>query len=162
MSLAMKTISSDDLLHLDDEAFRTIVDNDVRNRIEPEISRQLRDNPQVARRWYDTLLLMKASVEGQLSAKAAEARADKLESIAADRKREGLTALASYERWRSGALRFRSGLEATILEAGRFVEEHETQHLRDAIRAHRDHVCGSECTDDFCVADERLWKLIDE
>lgn len=160
MSL-MKTIASEDLLRLDDEAFRNIVDNDVRNRIDPEISRALRTEPQLARRWYDTLLQMKASVEGQLSAKAAEAKAQKLESIASDQKREGLTAMAAYERWRSGALRFRSGLEATILEAGRFVDEHESEMLRNAIRAHRDHVCGSECTDNFCVADEQLWRLVD-
>jgi hypothetical protein len=155
------TITSIDLLGFSDEEFRAVVDADVRGKSEEDIQHALRSDPHLIRRWYDTLLSMKASVEGQLSAKAAEAKAEKLESLVADKRRDGLVAQASYERWRSGALRFRSGLESTILEARRHLDDHEAEVFRTAILAHRNHNCGPEC-DDTCIADARLWKLVSD
>lgn len=161
----MSTLTADDLLLLPDDEFRHLVDEDVRNQLDKARAGLLRNDPRVVDRWLYTLLTMKQSVEGQLAAKAAEANGERASSLATGNKRAWLDFTQKYERWRAGALRFKSGLEAALLEARRLKDAQdggagEAAILRKAIIAHRDHICSDIC-DDTCTADRILWSLVE-
>lgn len=161
--MATATSTPELLMALSDEDFKSVVDDAVRN---PDVTRApLLRHPDVVTRWYFTLVSMKKSVEGQLAAKKAEYAAAKATSNVAKRDQAG------YERWRAGALRFKAGVENQLLEA-RLLREgtqdgqevvfavRERNRLIAAIAAHRDHMCGENCDDNECVADEALWSLV--
>jgi hypothetical protein len=150
---------------LSESDFRKLIDEDTRGKAPASLSAQLR-SPECVGRWYETLLAMQKSVEGQLAAKAAESRgaqADfraRLEQTPA-REARAIRAEMGYreskdETWRAGALRFKSGLEEKLIEARRLLREFDDPivsertaeernralariaTLEDAIRHHRD------------------------
>lgn len=164
------------LTDLADDAFISIVNQDVRGSLNPEISQLLRD-PAIADRWYDALLGLKRSVESQLSASKAE-KSQKIAEFNILGNDGWLQARVQTDKWRAGAVRFKNGVEDRLSEAKRFREEahktlditvvvaerdnalREVRRLRSGIIKHRDHECDSSC-DDNCIGDEELWSLLD-
>lgn len=167
------------LSELPDDAFNSIVNQDVRGTLSNELSEMLRD-PALAERWYDSLQVLKRSVESQLSANKAE-RAQKIAEY--DILGPGGTAMwvqarVSTEKWRSGAVRFKNGVEDRLTEARRSRNQSradmllsiviternealtEVRKLRTAIIGHREHTCDSECIEE-CIADEQLWTVLE-
>lgn len=171
------------LLAMDDEPFRSLVNDEIRGNAAPEVTKLLR-SPELVERWYNALQIMQKSVEGQLAAKKAEAKSKKTElSRLPNGRQKWLQYNKSANIWRAGALRFKSGLEMALFEADRLrysingvdrtkraIEERnisiaEAERLKSAIRAHKAHVlgkCPEECDGDFCVADEELWSVLGE
>lgn len=176
-------ITVETLQAMDDEAFRSVVNDEIRGLSDPQVSQLLR-GPLIVERWYHALQIMQRSVEGQLAAKKAEAKSKKAELL---RQPNGKVQWQQYNRsaniWRAGALRFKSGLEMALFEADKLryqisgvdrtkaaLNERnlaiaEAERLKIAIRAHRDHVlgrCTEECDGDQCIADDELWSVLGE
>ncbi|HVL38511.1 MAG TPA: hypothetical protein VM328_03875, partial [Fimbriimonadaceae bacterium] len=107
-----------ELLALDDDEFRRVVDRDVRA---PDPARQVAAlrHPAVVDRWRRCLTASKISVESQLAAKASELRAEAARAKASGSfdKKAYHEMVARYEDWRAGALRFKSGMEIRLTEA---------------------------------------------
>lgn len=161
-----------DLLSLDDERFRSIVDSAVRGNVSKETMAQLK-TPEVANRCYMALVTMKKNVEGQLAAKRADYNRQRVQF------RKNPNKLREAEErwltWRGGALRFKTGVEELMVEIrgkrspsdwALRAERNEVviayENLRQAIAAHRDHVCTAECDEKECVADVTLWSVLDD
>jgi hypothetical protein len=176
-------MTTETLRTMDDESFRSLVNDEIRGNAEPEVTKLLR-SPELVDRWYNALQIMQKSVEGQLAAKKAEAKSKKTElTRQANGRQKWLQYNKSANIWRAGALRFKSGLEMALFEADqlryqingvdkakqaigeRNVAIAEAERLKSAIRAHRTHVlgqCPEECDGDYCVADEDLWAVLGE
>lgn len=132
------------LVAMDDKGFEEVVNLETRGKAPKEFSEALRD-PEICRRWYDILLTIKLSIDGQLAALEAERNALQAEAQAG-----AVTVLgdiADLEHKRAGMLRFKSGVEMTMVKARAAVRqahrEDEGQRLRllrdemtDAIRRH--------------------------
>jgi hypothetical protein len=129
---------------LDDEDFRDLVDRDLRRKNSQEEADALR-SPALVDRWHTVLVAMTKSVDGQLSAKRHDFEAHKqrlkgqlLETdaeLAEARRRRDRTAVQKceekargfraewagaaerYAKERAATLRFKSGLDETLVEA---------------------------------------------
>jgi hypothetical protein len=119
------------VVDLPEPEFRRLIDQDTRGKAPTRVSAELRQ-PECVPRWYQTLIGMQKSVEGQLAAKAAESRAAQADYRAqlehtSDRsiRVERLKRESRDESWRAGALRFKSGLEERIIEARQILREME-------------------------------------
>lgn len=177
----MVIVESRSFTDLTDDTFEDIVNKDVRGVLDPDSSARLRD-PIIVDRWYNKLLVLKRSVEAQLAANGAE-RSERHRDFMAKGtvgKQEWFDYKAQADRWRASAVRFNSGVESKLAEARQLrsttrgnayvglleVERddavREVNKLRSAIRMHRDHICGSECNNDECVADDFLWSAVGE
>ncbi len=168
-----------DLSALSDEAFNQIVNQDVRGTLTSATSQLLRD-PRVVERWYVHLVSLKRSVESQLCANRAELLQKQLDYVGLGAKGNPLwiEAQATAAKWRAGAVRFKNGVEDRLDEARTLrsktradstitilIEERERAirnltNLRRSILEHREHDCDDRCVDD-CVADDQLWKVLD-
>lgn len=166
--------------HFDDH-FDDLVNKDVRGFLDAETSELLRE-PEYAERWYNSLLVLKKSVEAQLTTNKAEQGEKHNECMKKGPagKREWFEYKAQADRWRSGAVRFKAGVEERLREArGNRNEERGAQYidvvtrertqareyaleLRSAIFDHKTHVCDDRCDDDICIADTELWSVLDE
>ena len=184
---------------LNDEDFRDLVDRDLRRENTDQEAAALR-SPALVDRWYNVLVGMTKSVDGQLAAKKqdydaqkaryrqqfldadaalAAARGDDTQVIQVEQKIRGLQQeLASmserFSRSRAATLRFKSGLEETMVEARAIrntlrdrlfetvvVEERnrlasKLQSLESAILAHK-----LEHLEDASDADHKLWQQAD-
>lgn len=167
------------LSDLSDTAFQEIVNADVRGTLDSETSKLLR-LPEHAARWHDTLLIMKRSVEAQLTAKKGELASQHAEylSLGGNGKTLWIQAYASAEKWRQGAIRFKNGVEEKVAEAKRLlsteardlyvkqlVDERnqamkEAFRLRAAISDHRQAVTLADDTDTEEI-DDRLWSVLE-
>lgn len=164
--------------------FRGQIDDDTRGKGSPELAAALRSEA-LMERWYEALLAMQSSVEGQLAAKGADSRAKVADfrrrlngSMGKDKDRLNELLLfeqAQSERWRAGAVRFKSGIEEKLLEARRLLRAHDNplvtdrtaeernralariSVLEDAIRKHRE---AFPVEDDPSDADTELWSLV--
>lgn len=182
------------VLDLPRDEFRQLVDQDMRGKAPEAMSAALRD-PLVLDRWCSVLLAMKKSIEGQLGAKREEVEAqrmalrqaflateqasldakalddlnlaEKAESRHRALKGEYAALLERAAKTRAGMLRFKSGMEETLVEARRLrtahLGERETlaervRSLETAILAHR----LTQETEDFepSPADVKLWSIL--
>lgn len=163
------------LLAMPELDFRSIIDDDTRDKVSAELAAGLR-SPQVVGRWYEALMAMQMSVEGQLAAKTAESKG-RVAHLKAQGKDATLVQFeqAKFERWKAGAIRFKSGLEQKLLEAKRILRDANdplisdrtaeernralarVALLEDAIRRHRD---AFPREDDPSDADEELWGYV--
>jgi hypothetical protein len=159
MKLVLSTLS--------DEDFEDLVNQDVRGQLDREISLQLRE-PENVYRWYNSLNSLKKSVEAQFVVKKAELSEQRLENPTED---EWLRTVAEHERWKAGAVRFKTGVEKRIAEAkqlriaiskdevmGRISSDlHEARGkaelYRQAILAHRS-------AEDADQADDQLYSIL--
>lgn len=129
---------------LNEEDFRELVDRDLRRENTEEEAIALR-SPALVDRWYTVLVSMTKSVDGQLSAKRQDFEAHKarlksqllradeelafarrkhdramiaeVEKKARKLREEWAAAQERYSRSRAATLRFKSGLEETLVEA---------------------------------------------
>lgn len=183
------------LLTMDDQAFRGIVNDETRDFKKPfspivtearnpeemadAIRTGLRD-VRVLRRWHACILLMHKDLEGQFAAKTADtnARTKRLQ-LAGNKQREILKEQASFEDWRAGALRVKTGLETRLIEV-RYLMDREgvsipgdtavvernaayarVHTLESAIRQHRASTLAE--VDEFFEQtdhDEELWRFV--
>lgn len=174
-----------DLASLSDEAFRKIVDDDLRNKSSADMSQALRD-PVNVDRWYSVLLAMSKSVEGQLAARKSDwdgtrSRLDSAiedaitEDLAKSFKEQKREEREKWLKWRGNIIRFKTGLDEVLAEArhvrdrhlGKVVEravtedkkrlERRVEILEAAIRLHHDRTLRAENDTEQEVADEELW-----
>lgn len=168
------------LLRLTHVQFYNFVDQDVRQRLESEVSTKLRD-PIVVDRWYLVLVQMKKNVESQLASAKADWKAEQMQILAdleeieegddgSDLRAELYTKLGKFEKSRAGKLRFRSAVEDSLSEARILrnqlremaaarregVVRTALQEARIAVLDHRSH------TDEPTQADKDLWAQFDE
>ena len=157
--------------------FRDIVDQDLRGqpgKEAKEIAEALR-SPEVVRRWHSTLLSIQKNVEAQLASKAAETRSELLMLNLDGKAKDAKQTEANFERWRAGALRFKSGVEQAIFQARDVIDREfpEANHdrivsernealtqvmiLKNAIRKHRDSFTDE---DDASKDDHELWEYV--
>lgn len=143
--------------------------------------------PEVSERWYHVLVAMKKNVESTLAAKTSEDKAQRLALISAaedagpgpqslDLRKRASTLHQEFLKWRTGALRFRAGVEERIAEAAwrrRLTGSYIPSALLDernqllarvgvltaAIEAHRASMADVD-PDDIEDGDRDLWSLI--
>jgi hypothetical protein len=139
-----------EIARLPDEDFRALVDRDLRRENTEEEAQALR-SPELVHRWYTILVAMSKSVDGQLAAKRQDYEAQKArlrgkfvqeEGVIADAKlqhdasrqlaaeervrqlrEEWALTSERYARSRAATLRFKSGLEETLVEARMFRDQ---------------------------------------
>lgn len=135
---------ADAILQMDEDDFRELVDRDLRRKNTEEEAQALR-SPALVDRWHSVLVAMSKSVDGQLSAKrqdfeaqkarlkkelllcdseTAEAREVKdqarlrASAARAQKLREEWAGLTErYSKERASTLRFKSGLDETLVES---------------------------------------------
>lgn len=122
----------DRLLDMNAGQFASVVDKELRGKATPDESTALR-SPQVAERWHGTLLAMMKSVDGQLGARRADFMSNRArftkQLLAAEYEerfqleRSWAEQREMFNRSRASTLRFKSGLEETIIEARALVDE---------------------------------------
>lgn len=165
-----------DLLEVSDEEFNDYVNADIRGTADAQVSAGLRQSD-VLDRWYNCLLANKNNVDAQLANNRAE-RAEKFAECTrkgSAGKQEWIDYVASQERWKSGAIRFKNGTEVKLVEAKSILRKtlaetgtpvlirerndavQTANRLREAITRHRDTV-----EDDEVEADEALWANLED
>jgi hypothetical protein len=107
---------TDHLSDIDDGSFARIVDEDVRGKASAEDHAGLRV-PAVVPRWLRQLRKMELSVSGTLEARDADHEVARIEAILGGDERRALELRRDHLRWRAGAVRFRTGVRETLLEA---------------------------------------------
>ena len=107
------TMNANELLDLRDEAFKSIVNSDIRNELDTETADALR-SPEVSRRWYNMLVATKRSIETQLAIFKIE-RVQKFSLPGFD------IWLEEKLKWKTGALRFKASVEEQIAEAKEYL-----------------------------------------
>jgi len=141
-----------ELLELYSEAFKSIVDSDIRGTCDQETVDSLR-HPDVVRKWHTCLVGIKRSIETQLATfkieKVQKASNPDYESWCADR-----------NKWKLGALRFKASVEEKIAESKGFLrsEVTEADQLRAAIIDHK--INCLENPDDIDQWDDKLWNQV--
>lgn len=162
------------------------MDREVRGRVAESEAAALRA-PEVSDRWYHQLVSMKKSVESTLAAKTSEDKQQRLALIQAaedagpgpqsgDLRKRAASLYQDFLKWRTGALRFRAGVEERLAEAswrrrltGSYVptallEERNrllerVNVLTAAIKAHRDGMSDVD-PDDIDEGDQALWAVL--
>jgi len=106
------------LADLDEEAFRTVVEEELARRAPEAVVRALKENPDVAARWRMHLLALRREVEQQLAARKAEYRAT-VSSMRADSRseREIARVTAEYQEWRAKTIRLKGYIDVRIFDA---------------------------------------------
>jgi len=118
-------MTAEELLNMDADAFHGIVNLDLRKGTDDDTWVALRSS-QVFERWWGTLIAMSKSIDSQLGANREEflalqsgikstINAALLEARRAEDELNKLT--TSYHKTRTGALRFKGGLEEWLAEA---------------------------------------------
>lgn len=163
-----------------EEEFIDVINADIRGTLDTDDAAWLRA-PDNVEHWYQALCSMKTDVESQLTQKRAEVMSKQSECLAKGDagRQEWFDFKAESERWRAGAVRFKTGLEVKLAEArglrnvrrtDRYTDlilterekaYREVARLRLAILTHRDHECDERCTDEECTADNDLWTILD-
>lgn len=165
---SLRSLSQDD--------FRRVVDDDIRGRSSGDVREALRSSGLVDR-WVETLESALVSVEGQLAANDADWGAKEAEFESSGDHVALLAEKAKNDRWRAGALRFRTGVQQTLIEARRLAAAQEKESsevdrltrerdramarafmLEDAIRSHKQNFPTEDEPSDN---DLDLWKKVD-
>lgn len=151
------------LMDLSDEAFRDLVDRELRKdhpstpeseRVELNgISEQFR-RPAVIDRWISVLTIMKTSSETQLGAR----RSDLRKTYGTITDEEYQARRRAYESWRAGNVRFLHSVQQRLIEARSVKEKALVETLLDAIETHRATTLGDDY--DPTDADEALWSVV--
>lgn len=134
----------EDLIKMDDEAFRDFVEHDARK--PAGYKREMLLSPDVIDRYFATLTSIKTKVELTIAAKRSDLRCLPESQQAA--------AIVEFEHWRAGALRFKTSIDELIIST-RLHRNETRSHSRfeHAIRVHRQHLDPDDASD----ADRELW-----
>lgn len=152
---------------LSDDDFEGLVNQDVRGQLDSATSALLRE-PENVFRWYNSLNSLKKSVEAQFVVKKAELAEFRLVNATEDEWRQ---AVAEHERWKAGAVRFKTGVEKRIAEAkqlriavsrdevmGRISSDlHEA---RGKLELYRQAIVAHKNAEDADQADEDLYSIL--
>lgn len=92
-----------------EEAFKSIVNSDIRNQLDTETYQALR-HPEMVRRWFNCLVSIKRNIEIQLAA----FKVEKLQKANDD---DFTDWLYRKHDWKIGVLRFQLSVEERIAEA---------------------------------------------
>lgn len=108
----------------DDPQLLDVVARDVRGQSTPEEKAFLR-SPQGATLWRDALKALRSDLETQAISRKADAEAFRTACFrkGPEGKREWFDYKASWDAWKSGASRFRRGVELNLAEAKRISQE---------------------------------------
>lgn len=172
------------LLNLSNDAFKRIVDNDLRNNVSDDEARALR-SAEVVSRWIATLEGMRKSVEGQLAARRSEQDILRIDTERAiqdnpqlelEIKRKYNEARKQYEKTRASSLRFKVGVEQQLINAhyirdslnpeASFIRKERdallrrTWELEAAITNHREQVMSDDDDLDEDAIDDELWRVL--
>jgi hypothetical protein len=160
------------VLAMSKDAFHILVNDDIRGVAPDHLSLALRE-ASVADRWYNALVSMKRNTESQLANDKAERAGKKAELFKLGNGGQFLWTeyVAERERWRSGAIRFKNGVEDKISEAKQVRKSHydsgemaierdilitRLAQMRLAIMEHREAV---EDLDEVDPRDLALWSV---
>lgn len=180
------THAVDVLIGMGEQDFFNIVDRDIRGDerlqpgelpLDPLYSEALR-TPAVCDEWYQALARMKKSTEYTLAAKGQDDKRFRLQ-LEADGNFVGARELRGrHLKWRAGAVRFLTGVEARLMEANHerrknFANALPSQitmerdrlsetvrELRSAISTHREDFLSHD-GDEPSDADTLLWAMLD-
>lgn len=165
-----------ELLSLSDEAFQKLVEIDMRRPDDGEELRAALRDREVIDRTYSTLLTMQKKVEGTLAARRQDMEALRARCLAKGPrgKAEWDQASEKHAAQRAGSLRFKVGLEESLMDVRRLRENHRSvlfeneanarlyqrvSALEAAIRKHR----GTfEADDEPSDDDVELWAWLPE
>lgn len=148
-------MTPEDLLALYPEAFKSIVNSDIREELDDETADSLR-SPQVTRKWFDSLVATKRSIETQLATFKIE-KAQKYADLINKNDISYYQWLENKNKWRLGALRFKASVEEKIAESRFLIHNSniETEKLRSAIVHHQECVLANpDYSEQY---DEELW-----
>ncbi len=148
-------MTPEELLNLYSEAFKSVVNSDIREELDDETSDSLRD-AKVVRKWFDTLVATKRSIETQLATFKIE-KAQKYTDFLNHKDASYPSWLENKNKWKLGALRFKASVEEKIAEARLLLRKEVTEAdlLRLAIVQHQERVLSDP---DFSERyDEELW-----
>lgn len=140
------------LLALEDEAFRQIVDDDLRDFEHSGAYAMALRSPAIVDRWHSTLTAMLKSVDGQLAARGLDWEAtrariakerldieaddglmpDEREAKLIAKDREHEDEREQYAKSRAGTMRFKTGLEEWLVDARR-IKQGLTDRLYDSV-----------------------------
>ena len=150
-------MTPDELMKLNSEAFKSIVNNDIRGACDDETSRALR-HEDVAMRWYNMLVSTKRSIESQLATFKIERMQKNAAYLKGEINQEDITAwLDEKDKWRMGALRFKVSVEEAIANSKPYVFPQNPNKYHEAIQKHREAVLADADVDN---ADETLWSVL--
>lgn len=170
------TESPADLLALDEDAFQSLVEQDMRRPDDGRVLRAALRSPEVVDRTYATLLSMLKSVEGQLAARREDLEVLRAKCLARGPagKREWDEANTKYAKTRAGSLRFKVGVEQSLMDVRRIRDNRRSalfedeanerlharvQVLENAIRKHR---ASFSAEDEPGEDDVELWAWLPE
>lgn len=145
-------MKADELLGLHYEAFKSVVNSDIRSEVDQETADALR-SPEVVRRWYNSLVETKRSIETQF----ATFKIEKVQMFQKSEPEAFVTWMETKNKWRVGALRFQASVEMKITEAKTCL--HETISSNNALKkAILDHQARCLADPDRAEQwDEELW-----
>jgi hypothetical protein len=158
------------LLDIPEKQFASLVETEVKGRLDPTIAEKLRD-PVVAARWYNTLVGMKMTAEGVIHARRLESKAKRrellLESETALGDDEAIrlrhlaeTELIDFERWLVNTTRFLTSVEERLTSARGFMQQADpyerVQELEAAILQHAEKIDPDDASPD----DQKLWSHV--
>lgn len=142
-----------ELLGLMPEAFKSVVNNDIRGECDSETEQALRSQD-VCRRWYNMLVSTKRSIETQLAT-------FRIERVQKANSPDYEPWLQDKLKWRAGALRFKSSVEEKIAEAKEHLraETNQAEKYRHAILDHQTACVATDGDPDHDV-DRALWSVV--
>lgn len=172
----------DQIAELNDEDFRDLVDRDLRRENTDAEAAALR-SPALVDRWYSVLVGMLKSVDGQLAAKKEDFEAHKArikaqfveaeQALAEARikrdnarihaaearnrtlRQEWASITEKYSRSRAATLRFKSGLEETMVEARAIRDKVQNRLYEHVVAQERNHYAERVQTLEKAIAEAR-------
>lgn len=150
-----------ELLAMPYQTFRTVVEQESKSQVHPATAQALRE-PSVLRRWYEVLIGLQRSVEGQLASIGAEGRAktarlevkalqiegrftgatlpvvlDERRSLLRKVRQDKLEAEADLEQWRAAAVRWKTRNEERLTEVRFLLREQGDEFFMDRVAEER-------------------------
>lgn len=129
------------LMEMNYDDFRAVCEEDIRLADRGEMDEATFDalrEPPAIQRFYSMLGQMQKSVEGQLAAGKADMKSRtakmRLNRVSPDDYQE---AVAKYQNWRAGALRFKTGCEQRMTEIAGLLREIDTEFFADRVKEER-------------------------
>lgn len=162
---------------LPEDEWKSLIDRDLRTLTKPatgpkavteddrELAQALR-SPACIDRYFFTLLRMLKNAEGTLASRREEAIEQRNTLLAQGQWQEWRKAEADHARQRRSTLRFKSGLEQTLLEIkflrSQIMEHRASTRLERVVWMVKNHRENFPEDDDPSQADIELWRLIDD
>lgn len=135
------------------DAFKKLVNDDVREVADPKDSAWLRE-PEQLDKWQAALLEIKFSIEKQFANHKAEISRNRQQMPSQE---EWIRFMAEKDRWKAATVRLLNGVNLRLVEVRSLRRERSNSNLYAKIVEHYHAVQNGEDPDE---ADERLWKAV--